>query len=666
MRPVIFSGTTEGRKMSEQLSAAGIAHIVCVATGYGELVMEKTPFADIRIGRLSALEMYDMIKSEADKVFDATHPYAAKVSHNILTACRAADKEYVRVLREDDIILSSSNAEIKGFESAEACAEALAGTEGNILLTTGSKEISVYAAEETVRKRLFARVLPSHDSISLCEDAGLKGKQIIAMQGPFSREMDLAVIRQYDIKTLVTKASGRAGGLDEKLMAAAEEGIKVFVIGRPAEEPGLPLSEALNKYFGIAPKIRIDLIGAGPGRDGLMTIEASDAVNKADIIAGAPRMLKNYEGRETYPYYLVKDVIPLIERRAPERLAVLFSGDSGFYSGALKMRSGLTEWLGKNGFDFEIDVHPGVSSISYFASKIGETYHDAVLCSMHGRSDEETLGNIIHMIRTNRRTYVLLSGPSDVQWLGSAMADCGLSSCTIILGKDLSYSDERIGTLNPLDALLVSEKGLYTALVINEQTEKMTLTKAVSDAEFSRGKVPMTKENIRHLSILKLGLTEDAILYDVGSGTGSVACEAALLSSGIKVYAIEKNDEACGLIRENAARLGLANIEVIHGIAPDVLEGLYAPTHVFIGGSSGKLKSILHAVSTAPWPVKVVINAVSLETIAEIQSISDHFELKDLLIEQISISRSKELGSYHLMTAENPVMIASFTLGGRR
>ena len=176
----------------------------------------------------------------------------------------------------------------------------------------------------------------------------------------------------------------------------------------------------------------------------------------------------------------------------------------------------------------------------------------------------------------------------------------------------------------------------------------------------------MTKENIRHLSILKLGLTENAILYDVGSGTGSVACEAALLSSGIKVYAIEKNDEACGLIRENAARLGLANIEVIHGIAPDVLEGLYAPTHVFIGGSSGKLKSILHAVSTAPWPVKVVINAVSLETIAEIQSISDHFELKDLLIEQISISRSKELGSYHLMTAENPVMIASFTLGGRR
>ena len=204
-KPLIFSGTTEGRTLSEKLTASGIAHIVCVATGYGELVMEPSGLADVRKGRMTALEMYDLMKFEADKVFDATHPYAADVSHNILTACLAADREYVRILRDTDSELFPADADIHDFENAAACAKALTKTEGNILLTTGSKELGVYAAEEGLHGRLYARVLPSHESISLCEAAGLSGKQIIAMQGPFSMETDLALIKQFNIKTLVTK-----------------------------------------------------------------------------------------------------------------------------------------------------------------------------------------------------------------------------------------------------------------------------------------------------------------------------------------------------------------------------------------------------------------------------------------------------------------------------
>ena len=160
-RPLIFSGTTEGRTLSEKLSAAGIAHIVCVATEYGGLVMEPSRFADVRKGRKTALEMYDLMKEEAGIVFDATHPYAADVSHNILTACKAADKEYVRILRKTDSGLFPENADIHEFAGAADCAAALAETEGNILLTTGSKELGIYAADEGVRSRLFARVLPS-------------------------------------------------------------------------------------------------------------------------------------------------------------------------------------------------------------------------------------------------------------------------------------------------------------------------------------------------------------------------------------------------------------------------------------------------------------------------------------------------------------------------
>ena len=106
-------------------------------------------------------------------------------------------------------------------------------------------------------------------------------------------------------------------------------------------------------------------------------------------------------------------------------------------------------------------------------------------------------------------------------------------------------------------------------------------------------------------------------------------------------------------------------IEVVNGKAPEAFEGLEAPTHAFIGGSSGSLKEMLDVLSGAPGSVRVVINAVSLETMAEIQSILSEYAITDLSIEQISVTRSRELGKYHLMTAENPVIIAAFTLGER-
>ena len=121
-------------------------------------------------------------------------------------------------------------------------------------------------------------------------------------------------------------------------------------------------------------------------------------------------------------------------------------------------------------------------------------------------------------------------------------------------------------------------------------------------------------------------------------------------------------EQAFGLMRTNASSLGLPNIKVIQGCAPAALSDLEPPTHAFIGGSSGNLKGILEAL---PEGTRVVLNAVSLETIAEMQSVSREFDLTDLTIEQVSVARSRELGSYHLMTAENPVMIAAFTLGSQ-
>lgn len=677
-RPLIFSGTTEGRQMSERLSAAGIDHIVCVATGYGELVMDADPHADVRQGRLDGTEMEKLISGEAGMVFDATHPYASVVSENIRGACKAAGVGYVRVLRGD--IKGADDEGVRVFADTASCAEALRNTEGNILLTTGSKELGIYAADPDVRARLYARVLPSEESIRLCSEAGIRGRQIIAMQGPFTIDMDLAVIGQYDIRVLVTKASGRTGGYEEKIEAASAAGIPVYVVGRPSEETGVSVSEALSEYFGISPRIRADLVATGPGRGSLMTDEAREAVRKADIIFGAPRMIEPYGGSESYPYYLAKDIIPVIEERKPERIAVLFSGDTGYCSGAAGMKPALEKWMEENGFEHEIVIHPGISSFAYLSAKSGVPYTDAGLCSLHGKSgDPANVASVIDTIAAHDRTFLLLSGAGDVRLLGRMLTENGLDSCTVVLGRELSYPEEEIRELSPAECEGITEKGLYTALIINSHASDTAaagakrLVPVISDDEFIRGKVPMTKENIRHLSVLRLDLAGDSVVYDIGSGTGSVACEIASLSKGIRVYAVEMKDEACGLIRQNAERFGLDNIEIVTGKAPEALDGLEPPTHAFIGGSSGNLRQILEALAskasaqeqTGAPGIRVVINAVSLETIAEINSVIRECGARDVLIEQIAVSRSRELGSYHLMTAENPVMIASFTIGGR-
>ena len=286
--------------------------------------------------------------------------------------------------------------------------------------------------------------------------------------------------------------------------------------------------------------------------------------------------------------------------------------------------------------------------------------------SIHGCSgNKKASSDLVNSVRYSEKTFVLLSGAEDVKLMGDLLAANGLGDVSIILGFQLSYPEEIVGTIRAEDCGKVTEPGLYTALVINSRPEQKVLLPLISDDMMIRGKVPMTKENIRHLSIMKLGLTEGSTVYDIGSGTGSVACEIAALSTGLNVYAIEKKEEACSLIEQNAAKFGLSNIQIIRGTAPEALYGLEPPTHAFIGGSSGELKEILAVLNNTGGNVRVVINAVSLETIAEIQGALKDLGADDLSVEQISVSRARELGNYHLMTAENPVMIAAFTLGGK-
>lgn len=239
---LVFAGTTEGRELLEALSrsigGSGLTVHACVATDYGrELLPEGLGHIQVRTGRLTEDEMTVLLKENRfDYVIDTTHPYARLASENIRAACRRAGCEYIRVLRSSGV---KDQMDCLFFGSHEEVADYLNQTEGNVLLTIGSKELSKYAKVRDYQKRLFPRVLPMIEVMESCYELGFSGKQLICMQGPFTADMNAALIRQIGARYLVTKDSGEAGGFLEKYQAARETGTELLVVGRENGEDGI-------------------------------------------------------------------------------------------------------------------------------------------------------------------------------------------------------------------------------------------------------------------------------------------------------------------------------------------------------------------------------------------------------------------------------------------
>lgn len=693
---LVFAGTTEGRELAELLADSNIKCSVCVATDYAlELMNDKR--LDVHCGRLTEEEMEVLMRDgKFDVVVDATHPYAQIVSQNVR---QAADKESISLIR---LRRSTESAEegFVSFKTHEECSAWLSLQTGNILLTTGSKDLGSYAKNETIKNRLFVRVLPGEESIRLCTANGITGRQIIAMQGPFSAQMNECILREYSIDWMVTKISGHAGGFEEKIEAAKKAGVGICAILPPTENVcQTEISDAEKKspmyicenVYDTAKKLesllkedilskrsrKIILSGIGMGNTDGMTREAYHAFEEAEVIFGAERMLENLPGKGIkVPYYRADDIISyLIEHPQYTKVAAAFSGDSGFYSGAQSMKKALEEANEKGILKSETTILPGVSSVSALAARLGVSWNDAVLASIHGRR-----ANVVNLVRKNTKVFLLLSGKNDFEMLVNKFREAGINHVKISAGYRLSYPDEKLFTfyLDEFETKLFDlPEGVYTCLIENEDCEEQILTPGIADEIFSRTKVPMTKNEVRVLSISRLELTKNAVVYDVGSGTGSVSIECARLSPDIFVFAIEQKEEAANLTKENAVRLGLSDqIVVINKKAPEGFEELPTPTHVFIGGSSGVLSDILSAIQKklivkentkgktdkASKGVRVVINAVSLETIAQITKLIQTYPVKHVQLTQIQASRAHKLGSYNLMQAQNPVLIASFNL----
>lgn len=660
---LVFSGTEDGRKVSEILAGAGHLVTVCVATEYGEEMMQKKKGLRVHCGRMDTARMEKFISDgDFDSVVDATHPYAREVSVNIKRACEVCSVPYLRMLR-DSFSEGITGKDIYLVDTAADAAVLLSGKEGQIFLSTGSKELPDIIKNIDDRERLVIRMLPDGEAIRMCMDAGLKRKQLICMQGPFSEEMNAAMFRQTKCRFLVTKESGSTGGFPEKIRAARECGMEIIVIQRPKEE-GLSFEEILDRFgvLGIpaketkanpaAEKKSVTLVGIGMGNRKGMTGEAVEALKEADLLIGAARMLDAVSGsrgtdQKTATLYLPDPIRECIDKSDAKKIAVLLSGDSGFYSGAKKLVEALS--------DYEVEVLPGISTVSALAAKWKISWDDMKIVSLHGRSD-----NIVDAVRHNRKVFALVGGKRGVSDLCRELLDCNLGNTEILVGSNLSYPGESLTRGVAADFVEYEAEGVSAVILLNQDAEERKTTHGIPDDAFIRGKVPMTKEEVRAVSLAKLGLHNDSVIYDIGAGTGSVSIECALRAPDGEVWAIEHNPVALELLEENRSNFGVSNLRIVSGSAPEAMESLPIPTHAFIGGSSGKLSKILDVLYQKNPGVRIVVNAISLETVAELTVFIKENQITDAEIVNLQVSRSKQVGSHHLMMANNPVYIVSF------
>lgn len=648
----VFAGTTEGREIVEFLARQDVLVTACAATAYGGALLPAGERLTVSTKRLTAGEMETLFAAERfDLVVDATHPYAGAVTENIAGACAATGTDYVRLLRagtaapEDAVFVPDIPAAVRYLE----------GTRGNILLTTGSKELCRFACLRGFSDRVYARVLPMEDSLRACREAGLPNAHILAMQGPFSKELNAAMLRSVNAKFLVTKDSGAAGGFDEKLRAAGETGAGTVVIGRPPQREGLDFDRTVSllcRRFHLEWRPQVAVVGIGPGSAAAVTEEVRTAIARAACVIGAQRMVALAAAGQTVYTAIAPEAIAgyIREHRSLGRFAVVMSGDTGFYSGAKKLLPLLP--------DCDVTVLPGVSSLAYLCARLGTSYEDVVPVSVHGREYDP-----VPEVRRHARVFALVGGDGGVPALCRTLTENGLGGVRVSVGERLSYPDERI-TAGTAEALKDGAFHSLSAVLIENPAPDAAVVFGLPDEAFLRAEaIPMTKREVRAVCLSRLALTEQSVAWDVGAGTGSVAIEMALLARRGQVYAIERKPEAVELLRENGRRFHVGNLTAVAGAAPAVCAGLPAPTHAFIGGSAGHLKEILSLLLEKNPAVRIVATAITLESVAELTECAKDGRFAEVETVCLNVARDKKAGPYHLMMGQNPVYI--FTMRGK-
>lgn len=404
----------------------------------------------------------------------------------------------------------------------------------------------------------------------------------------------------------------------------------------------------------------INLIGIGLGNPNILTMEAISAISDSTVIIGAKRIIESvkplYIDKNYIVEYKTDKILEIIRKNNNFNISVLFSGDLSLFSGSQKLYSILETSL-KIDDDlkyFNVRTFPGISCLSYMCSKANIDISKVKILSFHGKS------NILyHNIMSNEYTFIITSNSAGVKEICRKLLSFGFSKLKIILGENLSYSDEKI-TINTAENILDSEISDLNCIIIQNPDAVCERAFGLDDDLFIRDKVPMTKSEVRAVILSKLGIKENSICYDIGAGSGSVSIEMARLAPLGFIYAIEQKEAGIELIKKNIEKFNIENIETIHSKAPSGLENICDADCIFIGGSGGELLSIMSLIFNSPKRPTVVISAITLETVSDISQILKTAKSKGFKTEvtSMNISKSKEVGDYNMMIAHNPVFIA--------
>lgn len=393
--------------------------------------------------------------------------------------------------------------------------------------------------------------------------------------------------------------------------------------------------------------MNVTLIGMGSGQPENLTLQGLAALRQADLILGARRLLAVLPAGCTEnraAAYRPDEVAELLQTSGAENAVLVYSGDTGFYSGASSMMEKL-EALG-----VRARVLPGLSSIQLLAAALGRPWQGWNLVSAHGRTCDP-----VAECMQGRPTFFLTGGSEDPATLCAQLAAEGFGDVQGVVGQCLGTPEEKLfrGSVKELAA------GRFNSLsvLLVEAVEGLPRrAPGLPDEAFERGDVPMTKQEVRAAVLAKLAVRPEDILWDVGAGTGSVSVELALAAPRGRVYAVECRPEGCALIKANREKFRTRNLVLVEGLAPDALSDLPAPDAVFIGGSKGSLAAIVDAALDKNPDARICASAIALETLsAAVAALTA--KGRTVQVSQIAVSRARAVGGLHLMMAQNPIYL---------
>ena len=383
------------------------------------------------------------------------------------------------------------------------------------------------------------------------------------------------------------------------------------------------------------------IIGAGSGQPDGLTREALDTIKLCDALISTERLAKDLTSIAKITAYETSKLAQTAISIKEEHIGILVSGDTGFFSVA----SSLNEKLKEHG---KVEMICGLNSMQMLCAKFGVSYQGACFLSLHGRK-----GSLLGAVSYNKKVIALTGGEQNAQKLCQTLAAAGLGDIAVSVGENIGSEHERILTDTAKNLSEQKFADLAVMLVLNPNAAERHL--AVLDAEMERGKVPMTKQEARWTAVKMLDLKPSDTVYDIGAGTGSISMEMARKVYNGMVYAIERKKEAIELIEKNRKNLGSFNVLPFEGQAANIIDKLPVPDAAFIGGSDGEMSEIITKLLNKNPKVKVIISAVSLETLLEAKEAIKNFDEQNIV--QIHSIRGHRINDTTEFTSNNPIYL---------